>query len=96
MKKLFTFVSLVAFASAMYAQDPSKWSVDQNVAEDLGLKELGADFSGERGAFEYGRYGIKSIGNVWKGDAPNEYLPAATDGTYSTVFGFYSMGTTDF
>lgn len=96
MKKLFTFVSLVAFTSAMYAQDPSKWSVDQNVAEDLGLKELGADFSGERGTFEYGRYGIKSIGNVWKGDAPNEYLPAATDGTYSTVFGFYSMGTTDF
>jgi len=93
MKKLFTFVSLMAFASAMYAQDPSKWEKGQNVADEIGLKELGDDFSGTRGNEEYGRFAITSIGNVWKGDAPNEYRPG---GALPAVFGFYNMGLTDF
>jgi len=99
MKKLFTFVSLVAFASAMYAQDPSKWGIDQNVAEDLGLKELGDDFSGTKGTFEYGRYSMaRDLGNVWKGTSgPSEYLPSTYFNNGSpAVFGFYSMGEFDF
>ncbi len=92
MKKLFTFMSLMAFTMAMNAQDPSKWEKGQNVAEDLGLKELGNDFSGEKGKEESGRFEINSIGNVWQGTAPNEFLPG--EGERPAVFGFYNLGKT--
>lgn len=86
MKKLFTIVSLMAFTIAINAQDPSRWEQGQNVAEDLGLKELGNDFSGTRGSYENGCYTINSIGNVWKGTEPTEYLPG--DWERPAVFGF--------
>lgn len=92
MKKLFTFMSLMAFTMAMNAQDPSKWEIGQNVAEDLGLKELGNDFSGQRGEEVSGRFEINSIGNVWQGTGPNEFLPG--EGERPAVFGFYNLGKT--
>lgn len=95
MKKLFTFVSLMAFTSAMFAQDPSKWEVGQDVSAEVGLKELGDDFSGQLGAEEYGRFGVTSIGNTWKGSAPNEFRKSS--GEIPTVFGFYNLsGNLDF
>lgn len=94
MKKLFTFVSLMAFTAAMNAQDVSKWEVGQDVAAEIGLKELGDDFTGATNGEDYGHLNVTSTGEVWQGTSPNEYRKSS--GSDVPYIGFYNMGEFDF
>jgi len=100
MKKLFTFVFAIAASLATFAQDPSTWTVGQNVAADLGLGDVdGQSFSGNVSENSDTNRPhdkvVETLGNYWKvdGDLPNEFLEAY-DG-HIGIYGFYDKKTAD-
>ena len=84
MKKLFTFVLALAASFAAYAQN---WEAGEDVTAALGLGDTDGTFSGDWAPNDYAGGDVKTAGNYWKGDAPNEYR-AIEDG--HGVLAFYN------
>lgn len=89
MKKLFTFVLALAASFATYAQN---WEAGEDVTAALGLGDTDGTFSGEWTPNDYAGGDVKTAGNYWKGDFPNEYR-AIEDG--HGVLAFYNRSNFD-
>ena len=89
MKKLFTFVLALV---ATFAANAQTWQAGDDVTAQLGLGDCDGTFSGDWAANDYDGGDVKSAGNYWKGDIPNEFR-AVEDG--HGVLAFYNRSNFD-